>query len=84
MKQKQLWSVVALSTTVVGIPSVGRAAATNGVPTNEPPAPSADATNVEKSESQTQSLSSRRVITQVHAHNLAGRQAATILLNELV
>jgi rare lipoprotein A len=83
MKQKQLWSVVALSTTVVGIPSVGRAAATNGVPTNEPPAPSADATNVEKSESQTQSLSSRRVITQVHAHNLAGRQAATLYVRNI-
>ncbi len=83
MKQKQLWSVVALSTTVVGIPSVGRAAATNGVPTNEPPAPSADATNVEKSESQTQSLSSRRVITQVHAHNLAGRQAAILYVRNI-
>ena len=84
MNQKKLWSVVALSTTVVGIPSVGRAATTDGNSPNQPPTPNGDAVNVEKSPSTTAKLGSRTVeVTQVHTHNLAGRQATTLYVRNI-
>ncbi|MBW4670466.1 MAG: septal ring lytic transglycosylase RlpA family protein [Cyanomargarita calcarea GSE-NOS-MK-12-04C] len=84
MNQKKLWSVVALSTTVVGIPSVGRAATTDGNSPTQPPTPNGDAVNVEKSPSTTAKLGSRTVeVTQVHTHNLAGRQATTLYVRNI-
>jgi rare lipoprotein A len=81
MNQTKLWSVVALSTTIVGIPSIGRAGTTTDKP--EPPAPKGDAVNLAKLQSATANLTSGRVVTQIHAHNLAGRQAATLYVRNI-
>jgi rare lipoprotein A len=84
MNQKKLWSVAFLSTTVVGIPSVGRAATTDGNVPTQPPTPNGDAVTVEKSPSTTAKLGSRSVeVTQVHTHNLAGRQATTVYVRNI-
>jgi rare lipoprotein A len=84
MNQKKLWSVALLSTTVVGIPSVGRAATTDGNSPTQPPTPNGDAVTGEKSPSTTAKLGSRTVeVTQVHTHNLAGRQATTLYVRNI-
>jgi rare lipoprotein A len=84
MNQKQLWSVALLSTTVVGIPSVGRAATTDGNSTTQPPTPNGDAVTVEKSPSTTAKLGSRNVqVTQVHTYSLADRQATTLYVRNI-
>jgi rare lipoprotein A len=84
MNQKKLWSVVALSTTVVGIPSVGRAATPDGNSPTQPPASAGDAVNLGKALSPTRNLNSRTVeVTQIHTHNLAGRQATTLYVRNI-
>lgn len=83
MKQTQLWSVVTLSTTVLGLPSVGRAATTNGNSTTPDEATSSDAVNVKKPQSLREKLISRDMVTQIHPHNLAGRQATTLYIRNI-
>jgi rare lipoprotein A len=83
MKQTQLWSVVTLSTTVLGLPSVGRAATTNGNSTTPGETASSDAVNVKKSQSLREKLTSRGIVTEIHPHNLAGRQAATLYIRNI-
>lgn len=83
MKQTQLWSVVTLSTTVLGLPSVGRAATTNGNSTTSGETASNDAVNVKKPQSLREKLISRDMVTQIHAHNLAGRQATTLYIRNI-
>jgi rare lipoprotein A len=83
MKQTQLWSVVALSTTVLGLPSVSRAATTNGNSTTPDETASNDGVNVKKSESLREKLISRDMVTQIHPHNLAGRQATTLYIRNI-
>jgi rare lipoprotein A len=83
MKQTQLWSVLTFSTTVLGLPSVGRAATTNGNSTTPGETPSSDAVNVKKPQSIREKLISRDMVTQIHAHNLAGRQATTLYIRNI-
>lgn len=83
MKQTQLWSVVTLSTTVLGLPSVGRAATTNGNSTTPGETASNDAVNVKKPQSLREKLTSRGIVTEIHAHNLAGRQAITLYIRNI-
>lgn len=83
MKQTQLWSVVALSTTVLGLPSVGRAATANGNSTTPDETASLDAVNVKKPQSIREKLISRDIVTQIHRHNLAGRQATTLYIRNI-
>ncbi|MBW4448652.1 MAG: septal ring lytic transglycosylase RlpA family protein [Spirirestis rafaelensis WJT71-NPBG6] len=83
MKQTQLWSVVALSTTVLGLPSVGRAATANGNSTTPDETPGNDAVNVKKPQSIREKLISRDMVTQIHSHNLAGRQATTLYIRNI-
>ena len=83
MKQTQLWSVVALSTTVLGLPSVGRAATANGNSTTPDETPGNDAVNVKKPQSIREKLISRDIVTQIHSHNLAGRQATTLYIRNI-
>ncbi|MBD0263286.1 MAG: septal ring lytic transglycosylase RlpA family protein [Tolypothrix sp. T3-bin4] len=83
MKQTQLWSVVALSTTVLGLPSVGRAATANGNSTTPDETPTNDGVNVKKRQSIREKLISRDIVTQIHSHNLAGRQATTLYIRNI-
>jgi rare lipoprotein A len=83
MKQTQLWSVLTFSTTVLGLPSVGRAATTNGNSTTPGETPSSDAVNVKKPQSIREKLISPSIVTQIYAHNLAGRQATTLYIRNI-
>jgi rare lipoprotein A len=83
MNQKKLWSVVALSTTVLGLPSVASAATTNKTSPNQPSAPTGSEANGEKSQFPKSKLASHTVTTEIHAHNLAGRQAATLYVRNI-
>ena len=83
MKQTQLWSVVALSTTVLGLPSVGRAATAKGNSTTPDETPANDGVNVKKPQSIREKLISRDIVTQIHSHNLAGRQATTLYIRNI-
>ncbi|MBF2063971.1 MAG: septal ring lytic transglycosylase RlpA family protein [Calothrix sp. C42_A2020_038] len=82
MKNTKLWSVVALSTTVLGIPSVANAATAKEASPNDK-APSDNFTNGEKSLSPTQDINSASTITQIHAHNFAGQQAVTLYVRNI-
>lgn len=83
MNQKKLWSVVALSTTVLGLPSVASAATTNKTSPNQPSAPTGSQANGEKSQSPKSKLASDTVTTEIHIHNLAGRPAATLYVRNI-
>jgi rare lipoprotein A len=76
MKNTKLWSVVAVSTTVLGIPSVASAATAK----NTSPLPSTDQTG---ETSPTENSSSSTTITQTHAHNIAGRSAVTLYVRSI-
>ncbi|OKH52004.1 hypothetical protein NIES2101_16180 [Calothrix sp. HK-06] len=79
MNNTKLWSVVALSTTVVGIPSVASAATTKKTSPQLPP--SGDTTTGESSP--TEKPGTPTIVTQVHAHQIAGRQAATLYVRSI-
>lgn len=83
MNQKKLWSVVALSTTVLGLPSVASAATTKGTSANQPSAPTGSEVNGEKSQFVKSKLASQTVTTEIHTHNLAGRPAATLYVRNI-
>lgn len=79
MNNTKLWSVVALSTTVLGIPSVASAATTKKTSPQLPP--SGDTTTGESSP--TEKAGTPTTVTQVHAHQIAGRQAATLYVRTI-
>jgi rare lipoprotein A len=82
MKNTKLWSVVALSTTVLGLPSVASAATTKKVaPT---PTPSGgDTTDGEKSVSATKNTTTSSTLTKVYAHTLGSQQAVTLYVRNI-
>jgi rare lipoprotein A len=83
MNQKKLWSVVALSTTVFGLPSVASAATTSKTSPNQHKAPTGSQTNGENSQSPKSKVAAQPVTTEIHTHNLAGRQAATLYVRNI-
>ncbi|GJD21630.1 hypothetical protein RIVM261_065860 [Rivularia sp. IAM M-261] len=78
MNNTKLWSVVALSTTVLGIPSVASAATAKKTSPQLPP--SGDTTG---ESSPTAKPGTPTTVTQVHAHQIAGRQAATLYVRSI-
>lgn len=79
MNNTKLWSVVALSTTVLGLPSVASAATTKKT---SPQLPSGD-TNGESEPTQKSAPATPTTVTQIHAHTLAGRTAATLYVRSI-
>jgi len=76
MNQRLLWTVVAVISTVVGTPSIGRAQTVN----------EASITSQQKSEKETLTVGnngSNTVFTKVYAHKLADRQAATLYIRNI-
>ncbi len=81
MNQTKIWSVVALSTTVVGLPCVAKAATPDETPSNQNKTASNDAAKSQKSD-----LTAKKadpVITQTHTYNLDGRQATTLYVRNI-
>ncbi|MDZ8187101.1 MAG: septal ring lytic transglycosylase RlpA family protein [Nostoc sp. ChiSLP02] len=95
MNQRHLWTIVALSLTVLGIPTVGCTQTTNGnALASEKPLTSKNVLAAEKSptpevvkvgEYQTgagkQTLDA--VITEIHPYNIGGRKAATLYIKNI-
>ncbi len=81
MNNTKLWSVVALSTTVLGLPSVASAATTKKTSPQLPP--SGDKTNGESEAIQKSAPTTPTTVTQIHAHTLAGRTAATLYVRSI-
>ncbi|MGH7999412.1 MAG: septal ring lytic transglycosylase RlpA family protein [Brasilonema sp.] len=82
MNQKHLWTVVALFTTVFGIQSVGRAQTTKQTSPALPLA-SSDVVKVGEYKSQAENPTSNGVMTEIHTHEVAGRQAATLYIRKI-
>ncbi|HEY9799933.1 MAG TPA: septal ring lytic transglycosylase RlpA family protein [Leptolyngbyaceae cyanobacterium] len=82
MNQRHLWTIVALSVTVLGTPAVGRTQTTK---TTAPAAQilASDAVKVGEFQSREGKTTSDAVITSIHPHNIGGRRAATLFIRQI-
>lgn len=83
MNQRHLYTVVALTTTVVGIPSVGRAETNKKTVTAIPSASSSEVAKVGEYQSPAANLTSDASSTRIYSYNLAGNQAATLYVRDI-
>jgi rare lipoprotein A len=82
MNHKNLLTVVAVLSAVVGTPSIARSQANQQVAPEATSLPSGEVTKV--GEYQTQSHDSAQAAsTEIHTHNLAGKQAATLYIRNI-
>ena len=82
MNQRHFWTVVVF-TTVLGIPSVGRAETTKEKTPTSPSTPSDEVMKVGEYQSPTQKFASDAVITEIHTSSLAGHEAATLYIRNI-
>ncbi|UKP00050.1 septal ring lytic transglycosylase RlpA family protein [Nostoc sp. UHCC 0870] len=83
MNQRHFWTIVALSLTVMGTPSVGRTQTTK---LNTPAAPKAaagDVVKVGELKTSTGGNTSDAVNTSIHPHKVGGRRAATLYIRNI-
>lgn len=84
MNQKHLWTVVAVCSTVLGMPLVGRAETTKKTAPTSPSASSADVVKVGEYQSPTANpASNAAAIAKIQTHEVAGRPAATLYLRDI-
>ncbi len=83
MNQRHLWTIVALFLTVSGMPSIGRTQTPKGKSQVSPQAPAGDVIKVGEYQSPTGKLTSDAVITEIHAHSIKGRKAATLFIRNI-
>jgi len=83
MNQRHLWTIVTLFMSVLGMPSMGRAQTAKETDTASQKTPSADVVKVGEYQSSAGNLTSDAVITEIHPHNLGGRQAATLFIRKI-
>ncbi|MBH8564941.1 septal ring lytic transglycosylase RlpA family protein [Nostoc sp. CENA67] len=83
MNQRHLWTIVALSLTVLGMPSVGCTQTTKGTAQASQKSPVGDVVKVGEFQSPAGKLTSDAVITNIHSHNIGGRQAATLYIRNI-
>lgn len=83
MNQRHLWTIVTLFMTVLGMPSIGRAQTVKETDTASQETPSADVVKVGEYQSSAGNLTSDAVITEIHPHNIGGRQAATLFIRKI-
>jgi rare lipoprotein A len=84
MNQKHLWAFVALFSTVVGIPSVGRAQTAKKTAPSSLPIASGDVVKVGEYKSPAENpASDAAMMTEIHTHQVAGRQAATLYIRNI-
>jgi rare lipoprotein A len=83
MNQRHLWTIVTLFMTVLGMPSIGRTQTAKETDTASQKTPSADVVKVGEYQSSAGNLTSDAVITEIHPHNLGGRQAATLFIRKI-
>jgi rare lipoprotein A len=79
-----LWAIVALFSTVVGIPSVGRAQTAKKTAPSSLPIASGDVVKVGEYKSPAENpASDAAMMTEFHTHQVAGRQAATLYIRNI-
>lgn len=83
MNQRHLWTIVTLFMTVLGMPSIGRTQTVKETDTASEKTPSADIVKVGEYQSSAGNLTSDAVITEIHPHNIGGRQAATLFIRKI-
>jgi rare lipoprotein A len=83
MNQRHLWTIVTLFMTVLGMPSIGRSQTAKETDIASQKTPSADVVKVGEYQSSAGNLTSDAVITEIHPHNLGGRQAATLFIRKI-
>jgi rare lipoprotein A len=83
MNQRHLWTIVALFLTVWGMPSVGRAQTTKESVSDFQKSPASDVVKVGEFQSPAGKPTSDAVITNIHSHNIGGRQAATLFIRNI-
>lgn len=82
MNQKHLWTVVAVFSTVFGAQSVGRAQTTKEMSPSSP-LTSGEVVKVGEYKSPAENPASNAVMTEIHTHEVAGRQAATLYVRKI-
>jgi rare lipoprotein A len=83
MNQRHLWTIVTLFMTVLGMPSIGRTQTAKETDTASQKIPDSDVVKVGEYQSSAGNLTSDGVITEIHPHNLGGRQAATLFIRKI-
>lgn len=83
MNQRHLWTIVALFLTVAGIPSIGRTQTTKETALTSPEPPATDVVKVGEYQSPAGKTTSDAVMTEIHPHNIGGRQAATLFIKNI-
>ncbi|MCX7593657.1 MAG: septal ring lytic transglycosylase RlpA family protein [Fischerella sp.] len=83
MNQKHLWTVVAVCSTVLGMPLVGRTETTKKTAPASPSMSSPDVVKVGEYQSPTANPASNAAIAKIQTHEVAGRPAATLYLRDI-
>jgi rare lipoprotein A len=83
MNQKHLWTVVAVCSTVLGMPLVGRTETAKKTAPSSPLLPSGDVEKVGEYQSPTANPVSGAAIAKIHTHQVAGRPVATLYIRDI-
>ncbi|WP_407886983.1 septal ring lytic transglycosylase RlpA family protein [Scytonema sp. NUACC26] len=84
MNHKHFWAVVALVTTVFGTPSIGRSETLEKTALTSPTVASSDVVKVGEYQQNTENFTKNAsAIAEIHTHNLAGREAATLYIRKI-
>lgn len=83
MNQRYLWTIVALSLAVLGIPSVGCTETTKVTTQASQKLPATDVVKVGEYQSAAGKPTSDAVITEIHPHNIGERKAATLFIKNI-
>ncbi|MBW4562545.1 MAG: septal ring lytic transglycosylase RlpA family protein [Mojavia pulchra JT2-VF2] len=84
MNQRHLWTIVALSLAVLGTSSAGRTqTTTKGSSIAPQQSPVSDVVKVGEYQSSAGKVTSDAVMTEIHPHNIKGRQAATLFIRNI-
>lgn len=83
MNQRHLWTIVALSATLLGTPSVGRTQTTQPNTLTAQKTAASDVVKVGEFKSSAGENTSDAVNTSIHAHKVGGRRAATLYIRNI-
>ncbi|WP_066375393.1 MULTISPECIES: septal ring lytic transglycosylase RlpA family protein [unclassified Anabaena] len=82
MNQRHLWTIVALSVTILGTPSIGRTQTTKETTLVAQKSP-ASVVKVGELQTSAGESTSDAVITSIHPHNIGGKRAATLYIRNI-
>ncbi|WP_392535024.1 septal ring lytic transglycosylase RlpA family protein [Nostoc sp. C117] len=83
MNQRHFWTIVALSVTVLGIPTVGCTQTTKGNALASQKSPASNVVKVGDYKSRAGEQTLDAVITEIHPYNIGGRKAATLYIKNI-